>query len=142
MPADIFPYANIIVGILIFIVGFIFHWLGQLISLINWDLAVKIGIQEKNSLPEFKVYEHGIAVADVLLGWIYGIAAIGLILDIPLAYKLVWFPGVVIIYHSLSYWFWIGNQNKLGHPTTSNKLRIGWTLANFITGCLAVMIAW
>jgi len=87
MPSDIFPYANIIVGILIFVIGFIIHWLGQLISLINWDLAVKIGVAEKNILPEFKVYELGIAAADVLLGWIYGIAAVGLILDIPLAYK-------------------------------------------------------
>lgn len=142
MPVNIFAYANIIVGILIFIVGFIFHWLGQLISLINWDFAVKIGVQEKNLLPEFKVYEHGIATADVLIGWIYGITAVGLILNIPWAYKLVWFPGVIMIYHSLSFWFWIGNQNKSGNPTISNNFRIGWTLLNFITGCLAIMIAW
>ena len=49
---EIFPYANIIVGILIFIVGFIFHWIGQLISVINWDYATKIGLQEKKMLPE------------------------------------------------------------------------------------------
>lgn len=142
MPSDIFPYANIIIGILIFVIGFIIHWLGQLISLINWDLAVKIGVAEKNILPEFKVYELGIAAADVLLGWIYGIAAVGLILDIPLAYKLVWFPGVIMIYHSLSFWFWVGNQNKSGHPTTSDSLRVGWTLLNFVTGILCILIAW
>jgi hypothetical protein len=115
---------------------------GQLISLINWDLAVKIGVADKNILPEFKVYELGIAAADVLLGWIYGIAAVGLILDIPLAYKLVWFPGVIMIYHSLSFWFWVGNQNKSGHPTTSDSLRVGWTLLNFVTGILCILIAW
>ena len=105
MDDQIFPYANIVVGILVFIIGFIFHWLGQLISLINWEFAKKIGLQEKKALPEFKVYEQGIAVADVILGWIYGIAAVGLILNLPWAYKLLWFPGVVMIYHSLSFWF-------------------------------------
>lgn len=42
MPANIFPYANIIVGILVLIIGFVFHWIGQLISVINWDLATKL----------------------------------------------------------------------------------------------------
>ena len=142
MDNQIFPFANIVVGILVFIIGFIFHWLGQLISLINWEFAKKIGLQEKKALPEFKVYEHGIAVADVILGWIYGIAAVGLILNLPWAYKLLWFPGVVMIYHSLSFWFWIGNQNKLGHPNTSNTFRTIWFLLNFITGVLSVMVAW
>ena len=142
MPVNIFPYANIIVGILIFIIGFIFHWLGQLISFTNWDLALKIGLQEKNLLPEFIIYERGFAAADALIGWIYGIAAVGLILDIPWTYKLVWFPGVILVYHSLSYWFWTGNRNKSGQSTISNKFRIVWTLANFIPGCLAIMIAW
>jgi hypothetical protein len=30
-------------------------------------------------LPEHKVYEHGTAVADVLIGWIYGVAGVGLL---------------------------------------------------------------
>ena len=34
-----FPYDNIVVGILILIVVFGFHWIGQLISIINWELA-------------------------------------------------------------------------------------------------------
>jgi hypothetical protein len=139
---EIIPFANIIVGILIFIVGFIFHWIGQLISIINWDYAIKIGLQEKKMLPEYKVYEHAIATADVLIGWIYIITAIGLILDISWAYKLAWVPGVIMIYHSLSFWFWIGNQNRLGHSTTSNKFRISWFLLNFITGIMAILIAW
>lgn len=142
MEEQLFPYANIVVGILVFIIGFIFHWLGQLVSIINWEFAEKIGLQEKKAPPEFKVYEHGIASADAILGWIYGIAAVGTILDIPWAYKLLWFPGVVMIYHGLSFWFWIGNQNKLGHPTTSNTFRVIWFLLNFITGILALMVAW
>lgn len=142
MHTQIFPYANIIVGILIFIVGFILHWIAQLISLINWDFATKIGLQEKKALPEYKVYEHATAVADVMIGWIYGIAAVGLILNTSWAYTLAWFPGVIMIYHSLSFWFWIGNQNKSGHPTTSNTVRIVWFLLNFITGVLAVWLAW
>ena len=66
MGTQIFPYANFIVGILIFIVGFILHWIGQLISIINWDFATKMGLQDKKALPEYKVYEHAIAVADVM----------------------------------------------------------------------------
>ena len=142
MLTQIFPHANIIVGILIFIVGFIFHWIGQLISVVNWNYATKIGLQEKSMPPEFKVYEHAIAVADVMIGWIYGIAAVGLILNISWAYKLAWIPGVIMIYHSLSYWFWIGNQNKSGRPTTTNKFRVVWFLLNFITGILSILIAW
>jgi len=139
---EIFPYANIIVGILVFIVGFIFHWIGQLISVVNWKYATKIGLQEKEMIPEYKVYEHAIAVADVMIGWIYGIAAVGLILNISWAYKLAWIPGVILIYHSLSFWFWIGNQNKSGHTTTTNTFRVVWFLLNFITGTLCILIIW
>lgn len=142
MDEQLFPFANIVVGILVFIMGFLFHWLGQLISLINWDFAVKIGLQEKNAPPEFKAYEHAIASADVILGWIYGIAAVGIILNQPWAFKLMWFPGVVMIYHGLSYWFWKGNQNKLGYSLTSSTFRVVWSMLNLITGILAVMVAW
>ena len=74
---QIFPFANVVVGLLVLLLGFFLHWLGQLISLVNWDFAVKLRIAEKQTLPEYKVYELGIASADVLLGWIYGIAAVG-----------------------------------------------------------------
>jgi hypothetical protein len=142
MTEQVFPYANIIVGILIFIVGFIFHWVGQIVSLINWDFAVRIGIAEKNMIPEFKVYERGIAAADALLGWIYGIAAVGLILNAQWAYKLAWIPGVILVYHGLSFWFWVGNQNKAGYPLNSKGLRIVWSLTNLVTGILAILVAW
>ena len=137
---QIFPFANVVVGLLVLLLGFFLHWLGQLISLVNWDFAVKLRIAEKQTLPEYKVYELGIASADVLLGWIYGIAAVGLILDLSWAYELIWIPAVVFVYHGLSYWFYIGNQNKLGKPTTTFRFRIGWTLFNVGVGLLAILV--
>jgi hypothetical protein len=65
--SEIFPYANIVTGILVFIVGFIFHWLGQLTSVVNWEFAKKKGLQERGLSKEYKVYEHAIAVADSLI---------------------------------------------------------------------------
>ena len=136
----LFPYANVITGVLILIVGFIFHWIGQLISIINWDLALRLGLQEKDMPAEYKVYDHGVAVADVTIGWIYGIAGVGLILGAQWGFKLAWFPGVILIYHGISYWFWTRNQRIAGHRT--EPYRIGWFLANLITGVLALLIAW
>ena len=48
---ELFSHANIVVGILVFIVGFIFHWIRQFVSIINWDFATKIGLQEEKLLP-------------------------------------------------------------------------------------------
>jgi hypothetical protein len=141
MLIETIPYSHIIIGILIFVVGFIFHWIGQLISVINWDYAKKIGLQEKKALPEYKDYEHAIATSDVLLGWGYGIVAIGLIMNTAWAYTYVLIPGTVFVYHSLFFWKLIGNQNKSGHPTTTNSTRITWFLLNFVTGILAILIA-
>jgi hypothetical protein len=56
MLLETFPYTTIIVGLLIFVVGFILHWITQLISAINWDYAKKVGLQEKAMPEEFKVY--------------------------------------------------------------------------------------
>jgi len=140
--SEIFPYANIVTGMLIFIVGFIFHWLGQLTSIIDWEFATKQGLQEKGLPKEYKVYEHAISVADSLVGWIYAIAAIGLFLRTSWGYKLAWFPGVIFLYHSLSYWYWTMNQRRDGNKLQSDTMRIGWFLANFITGILAIIIAW
>ncbi len=137
-----FPYDNIVTGILILIVGFGFHWIGQLASIINWEFATKIGIQESTLPKEYKVYEHAIAVADSLIGWIYGFAAIGLFLDVSWGYKLAWFPGIILLYHSLSYWFWTMNRRRDGNRLVSDTMRIGWSLANFTTGILAILIAW
>ena len=140
---DTIPYyANIIVGALIFIVGFCFHWLGQLISVLNWKLATKLGLQEKEMRPEYKVYEHAIAVADTAIGWLYGVVAVGLFLNIEWSYKLALIPGSILIYHSISAWVWEGNRRATGHRLWSNSLRIAWCSINFLTGFLALIIAW
>ena len=110
--------------------------------MINWDYATKIGLQEKKLPSEYKVYEHATAIADSIIGWIYGIAAIGLILNISWAYKLAWIPASIFIYHSLNFWFYIGNQHKSGQKMTSIPFRITWFLLNFITGILCILLIW
>ena len=80
----------------VFVIGFRSRWLGQLISLLNWDLAKRLGLREKELLPEYKLYEHAIAVADTAMAWLYGVAAIGLILDTEWDYKLSWIPGSIL----------------------------------------------
>lgn len=139
---QVFPYANIVAGVLILLVGFAFHWIGQLISIINWDFATRIGLQEKEAPPEYKVYEHGTASADVAVGWVYGIAGVGLILGAQWGFKLAWIPGSILIYHGISAWFWTGNQKKSGHHLLPEYIRIGWCLSNIIAGGLAILVAW
>lgn len=138
----VIPYANIVAGLLVLVIGFVFHWIGQLISILNWDFATKLGLQEKGMPPEYKIYEHAIAIADVALGWIYGLAAVGLILDTSWGYKLAWFPGVILVYHSISAWFWHRNQKKFGMQITSDFVRISWCAANFVAGALTLIVAW
>ena len=89
------PHANIVAAVLIFIVGFCFHWIGQFLSLVSWDLATRLGLQEKGLPSEYKVYEHAIAVADTAVGWLYGVVAVGLIINADWGYKLAWIPGSI-----------------------------------------------
>jgi hypothetical protein len=139
---DIFPGAHIVAGLLVLLVGFGFHWVGQLISLVNWEFATRLGLQEKGMLPEYKVYEHAIAVADVAVGWTYGLAGVGLLLGAEWGYRLAWIPGVVMIYHALSFWVWTRNRNRQGKVQVGRPLRITWSLINGVTGILAVLLAW
>ena len=138
----LFPYDNVVIGVLILIIGFGFHWIGQLISVFNWGFATKIGLQESKLLNEYKVYEHAIAVSDVLVGWLYCGASIGLFLNTSWGYKLTWIPGVILLYHSLNFWFWTKNRRKDGNKLISDSVRIGWFIANFVTGLLAILLAW
>lgn len=138
----LFPYAHVIAGILVLIVGFLFHWVGQLISVLNWEFATRVGLQEKELPKEYKVYEHAIAVADVAIGWVYGIAGIGLILGAAWGYQLAWIPGAILTYHGISAWVWEGNRRAQGHFLFSDPLRIGWCAANIGTGLFLLVVAW
>lgn len=140
--SPLFPYANIVTGVLLFIVGFCFHWLGQLISVLNWDLATRLGLQEKGLSPEYKVYEQAIAVADSAMAWICGVAAIGLLLNAEWGYRLAWIPATLLLYHAISAWAWEGNRRKAGRQLWSNTMRIGWCSVNAFTGALALLLAW
>ena len=57
--SGLFPYANILAGLLVLLVGFGFHWLGQLVSVINWKLAPRLGLREKDLLPEYLGFVQG-----------------------------------------------------------------------------------
>jgi len=138
----LFPYDNIVVGILILIVGFGFHWIGQLLSVINWEFGTKLGLQESGMPKEYKVYEHATAVADSIIGWLYGFATIGLFLNVSWGYKLAWIPGAIFIYHSINYWFWNLNRDRDGNKLVSNSVRITWSLTNFVTGLLTILMVW
>lgn len=140
--SSLFPYANLVAGVLILLIGFCAHWLGQLISVIDWDRATSLGLQERRSLPEYKVYEHAIAVADVAIGWIYGIAAVGLFLNAEWGYKLAYIPGSILLYHSISAWTWEANRRAAGHRLWTDSVRIGWCSINAVTGVLAILVAW
>ncbi len=140
----LFPHDNVVAGGLVLVVGFVFHWVGQGFSLLDWERAERMGLQERDMLPEHRVYEHAIAVADVAIGWVYGVAGVGLVMGAPWGYKLAWIPGAILVYHALSFWMWTGNQRRAGHTTSSTKqpFRLGWTLANLVTGVLALLVAW
>ncbi|MBU2601528.1 MAG: hypothetical protein KKA32_05090 [Actinobacteria bacterium] len=139
--SPLFPYANIVAGVLILVVGFCFHWLSQLVSVFNWDLATRIGLQEREMSPEYKVYEHAIAVADSALGWLYGVAAVGLFMNADWGYQLAWIPGAILTYHSISAWVWEGNRRAAGRRLWSNAMRIGWCSANAVAGLVALLVA-
>ncbi len=102
-----------------------------------------MGLQEAGNRPEYVVYEHAIATADVLLGWTYAVAGIGLVIDATWGYAWAWIPGAVLVYHALSFWFWTGNQRKAGDhvSTTKQPFRTVWTIANLATGLLAIFVA-
>lgn len=138
----LFSNANVIVGILVLLLGFGFHWLGQLLSVLNWKLAIRLGLQEKSMLPEYRVYEHAIAVADVAIGWVYAVAGIGLLLDLPWAYGLAWIPGSILVYHAISAWVWEGNRRAAGHGLWSDTMRITWCGTNLLVGLLTLLLAW
>ncbi|MDJ0627101.1 MAG: hypothetical protein QNJ44_02480 [Rhodobacter sp.] len=140
--STLFPYANILAGTLVLIVGFGFHFCGQLISVVNYDYACRLGLQEKDLPPDYFPYEYGTAMADVLLGWTYGLAALGLYLGASWGYGLAFLPGSVLLYHSLNAWFWEAARRRDGKGLWTNRFRNIWCGANFLTGLLTLAVAW
>lgn len=140
---QIFPYANVVAGLLLLLIGFGFHFVGQALSVINWDLGTRLGLQEAGMRPEHKNYEHAIAVSDMLIGWTYGIAAVGLLIDASWGYAWAWIPGAILTYHAVGFWFWTGNHRKSGdhYSTTKDPMRSVWTVANLATGILSLLVA-
>jgi hypothetical protein len=139
---QVFPYDNVVAGCLVLIVGFALHWVGQLVSVVNWRLAERLRLQDKDAPPEYKVYEHGIAVADVSIGWLYGVVGVGLLLGAQWAYTWAWVPGVVLVYHAISFWAWTANQIRSGHVLYSAAFRLVWIAVNLIAGLMTVIVAW
>lgn len=140
----LFPYDNVIAGTLVLIVGFGFHWLGQGLSVLNWSLATRLGLQEEGMPAEYKVYEHAIAVADVAVGWLYGLAGVGLVMGAPWGYKLACIPGAILVYHAIGFWMWTAHQTSAGYRFQTGRMpfRVVWTSANLVTGGLALAVAW
>lgn len=133
---------SIIAGILLLVVGFGFHFIGQAISLWSWPLAERLGLQEKGASPAQKDYEAGIATADVLIGWSYGPIGLGLILGWSWAYMAAILPSAILIYHALGFWFWNAAQNRGGRRIMAEPIRRVWTAVNLVTGLLVMASAW
>jgi hypothetical protein len=133
--------AHFLIGLLILIMGAGFHWLGQLASLLNRELAIRLGLVEKDLPAGYRAYEDALAVADAALGWVYGLAGVGLMLDARWGYAMAWAPGFMFVYHGISAWMWEGHRRRQGHRLWSDGLRIGWCGANLIIGLLALGLA-
>ncbi len=138
----ILHYANILAAALILIIGFGLHWLGQAIAVFNPDLAIRLGMLEKSLLPEFQAYENGIAKADIIIGWTYPLAAVGLFMGAGWGARLAFVPGVIFVYHGLSAWFWEANRRKMGHRYFSESFRRLWCFSNIGAGLLVILVAW
>ena len=139
----IFPGATILAGVLLLLVGFLGHWVVQLVSLGSWDLAVSLGLQMSDLTKEMQVYVRAFAVADAKIGWVYGVAGIGMLCNKPWGYHAGWF-GLILVYYSINFLAWTRLRMNLEYhmPVDEPIIRFSWFLANFITGILAVAIAW
>ena len=140
--STLFPYANVLAGLLLLIVGFGFHFCGQLLSIPNWPLAERLGLQEANMPSGYRAYENGTAMGDVLLGWTYGFAAFGLLFGADWGYAIAVIPGAILTYHAACAWFWEAGRRRDGHGLWTNRFRTTWRGVNLGTGLLALTVAW
>ena len=80
---------------MVIIVGFVFHWLGQLTYLLNREFATKIGLVEPGILPEYEVYELAIAHSHQDMSEVFFVReGVGVIRIDQQEYDLV--PGVCV----------------------------------------------
>lgn len=135
------PNAHVLIGFLVLVLGGGFHWLGQLTALLRRDVALRLGLVEPDMPPEYRVYEDALAVADAALGWLYGVAGMGLMLDARWGYALAWAPGLLFVYHAISAWVWEGLRRRRGHRLWSDAMRVGWCGANLAIGLAALGLA-
>jgi hypothetical protein len=140
--SNLFPYANHVLAAALLVLGLGFHFLGQLVSVMNWPFATRIGLQEKQLAPDQADYEYSIAVADVSLGWLYGLAAVGLATGAEWGYLLAIVPGSILLYHAIFAWVCEGRRRKAGQGLWSDAFRITWCGANALTACLALAVGW
>ncbi len=138
---EFLPNIDTIAAIAILIVGFGFHFCGQLISVLNWKAAQRLGLQEPDLPPGYYPYEHGTAVADVLIAWVYGMAALGLFMGTHWGYQLAAIPGAILLYHGIGAWFCEADRRRQGTGLFSDRLRLLWCGANIATGALALTVA-
>jgi len=131
-----------VAGLLLLLVGFVFHWLGQSLSLLNWELAQRLGLAERGMPGEYEDYERGMAAADVVVAWFYGVVGVGLLYGADWAVKAALIPGAILVYHSLCFWFWTRQQRRRGYRGMSDGMRLTWALANAGTGLLLLATAW
>lgn len=137
---ELFPYANILAGSLVLIVGFGIHWLNQLSLFMHWELMPKDGFGI-HMLTNASKYDRFIAISDVTIGWIYGIIGIGLFMGTSWGYLLAWIPGLFITFEGISYWIITGKKNLQGIKYSYFN-RIEWSILNIITGLFILFVAW
>ena len=140
--SPLFPYANVLTAILLLIVGFGLHFVSQFISILDWERACRIGLQDKNIPPDALHYEHGTATADVAIAWIYGVAAIGLMMNAPWGYKLAFIPVSILLYHGMCAWEWERDRRAAGKGIWTDGFRLARCGANILAGLAVLVVAW
>ncbi len=93
------PLITIIV-VLVFLLGLV-SYVGQTISVINRNLAEKLGVADPSigSNPVFLTYEKGIAVADMLFTWPLPLACLLYFMDHPYWVYFGIIGGAIFTYH-------------------------------------------
>ena len=137
---ELFPYSNILGGVLVLIVGFGIHWLNRVALYLHWEFMPRHGFgiifgDSQNN------YNRWITISDMTIGWLYGVIGVGLILGMDWGYDLAWIPGVILTLEGISYW--INNGKKKSDPAQYTYFTPSeWKVLNLLTGLFVIIIAW